>query len=83
MTVTDCNDEAPLFQPSDSYEFAISESSTVVSINTVVFSNISTSDEDLDAANRAVRYELRNGVTSTNNWFDIDPSSVRLCDQPP
>ena len=75
LTVTDCNDHPPV--PSQtSYAFTLAERVTAPGSNENVFTGISVTDNDASAANRAMVFDVVGGVSSANNWFDINPTSV-------
>ena len=76
LTVTDCNDFPPVFTQSD-HSFTISERSTMTTANEIVYSGINVTDQDATAANRMVSYQIVGGLRTTNNWFNIDPNTVR------
>ena len=44
--------------------------------NEIVYTNISVTDQDTTAANTMVRYQIVGGLSSTNNWFNINPTTV-------
>lgn len=75
VTITDCNDHPPVFSQSN-YAFTIAERRAGPTANEVVFSGISVTDNDASAANRAMTFSVVGGVASTNNWFDVNPSTV-------
>lgn len=76
LTVTDCNDFPPVFTQSD-HSFTISERSTMTTANEIVYSGINVTDQDATAANRIVSYQIVGGLRTTNNWFNIDSTTVR------
>ena len=82
VTVTDCNDHPPLLSQS-SYAFTLDERTTGPSSDEVVFSDISVTDNDASASNRAMVFDVVGEVaTVTNNWFDINSATVsRSCSQ--
>lgn len=73
----DCNDEPPVFSMSE-YNFSIAERTSASSGAETIYMDISTTDNDGTAANRAVTYSLADGLISTFNWLDIDPSTVSM-----
>lgn len=75
VLVGDCNDEPPLFSTSE-YDFLITERMIANSSTQTIFSNINTTDADGTASNRAVTYSLADGLSSTLNWLDINPTTV-------
>ena len=80
VTVTDCNDHPPILSQS-SYAFTIPERTAGPSADETVFSGISVTDNDASASNRAMQFEVVGDVaTATNNWFDIDSTTVSACD---
>ena len=78
VTVTDCNDHPPLLSQS-SYAFTLDERTAGPSADEVVFSDISVTDNDASAGNRAMVFDVVGDVaTVTNNWFDINSATVSL-----
>ena len=77
LLVEDCNDEPPVFSLPE-YDFSITERTSASSGTDTIFTGISTSDDDGTALNQAVTYSLADGLSSTLNWLDIDPSTVRI-----
>ena len=75
MTLTDCNDNPPVFGQND-YAFTISERITGPSANEPVFSGISVSDNDATSTNTQQLFAIVGGAASTNNWFGIDSATV-------
>lgn len=75
LTVTDCNDFPPVFTQTD-HSFTISERSTMTTTNEIVYSGINVTDQDATAANRMVSYQIVGGLRTTNNWFNIDSTTV-------
>ena len=70
--VQDCNDEPPVFS-SFEYDFSLQENTPA---GTTLSGSISTTDADIDTVNRAVTYSLADGLSSTLNWLDINPTTV-------
>ena len=69
LTLTDCNDNPPVFGSSGEYHISIMEGST--SANNPLLT-VTTSDLDSSAEFRAVTYEIVGGTPETNGWIDID-----------
>ena len=76
LTLTDCNDNPPVFDR-DEYTFTITEGSTVT--DNPVFSDIIVNDSDITPALQLRTFEIIGGVASANNWLDIDSSTVSAC----
>lgn len=55
------------------YDFSLQENTPA---GTTLSGSISTTDADIDTVNRAVTYSLADGLSSTLNWLDINPTTV-------
>lgn len=79
LTVTDCNDHPPVFSQS-SYAFSIPERTAAPAADEPVYTGITVTDNDASAANTMLSFSVVGGVASTNNWFDIAPTTVSAVD---
>ena len=75
MTLTDCNDNAPMFSSDGRYTVTVADDSMPAA--NPIYTGILVNDLDTTGTFQTVTYAIDGGPSQTNNWIDIDPSTVR------
>ena len=75
MTLTDCNDNTPVFGSDGRYTVTVADGSMPAA--NPIYTGITVNDLDSTVAFQTITYAIDGGTAQTNNWINIDSSTVR------
>ncbi len=76
MTLTDCNDNTPVFGSDGRYTVTVADGSMPAA--NPIYTGITVNDLDSTVDFQTVTYVIDGGPAQTNDWINIDSSTVRL-----